>query len=225
VADPAELVLVVATPDGPVRSYPLANRVTRQVDAFHVPGGYRLEVVEVDRARVDFVFEVFVEGGPPPPLPLPGPPDPPDPVAAAEALYRALDDRRTGAGLPPLVRFTAFEPLAREHAAFMAASGSVAHVIPGQTGGVAARARAAFHPGAEHHEALAAATTAEDALDLVWLSPGHRLALLCGSCTHVAIGTALEPVTGRPPRLFVTWEILAFTEGMPRAIERPRPAP
>lgn len=224
VPDPAELVLVVAAPDGQARSYPLANRVTRQVDVFHLPGGYRLEVVDVGRARVDFVFEVFVEDGPPPLPPLPGRPDPPDPMAATEALYEALAERRAGAGLPPLARFPAFEPLAREHAAFMAAAGDVSHVLPDLTDGVAARARKAFHPGAEHHEALAAATTAEDALDLVWLSPGHRLVLLCASCTHVAIGTALEPATGRPPRLFVTWELVAFPEGTPRAIERRSPA-
>ncbi len=216
------LALVVAPPDGRVRSLPIAGRVTRQVDAFHTPGAYRFEVVEVDRARVAFVFEVFVEVAPPPPPALPGPPDPPDPVAAVEALYRALDGWRIAAGLPPLARFPPFEALAREHAALMASSGVVDHVIPRVTEGVAARARAGFHPGAEHHEDLAAAYSAEEALDLVWLSPGHRLGLLCATCTHVAIGTALEPVRAGTPRLFVTWELLAFPHGPPKAVARPR---
>ncbi|MBN1337650.1 MAG: hypothetical protein JXB39_16985 [Deltaproteobacteria bacterium] len=220
----ADLSLVVASPEGPVRSFPFANRVTRQVDAFHVPGGHRLEVVEAvpGGARVDFVFEVFVEVGPPPPEPLPGPARTPDPTKATEALYRALEERRSTARLPSLVRFPAFEPLAREHSALMAAAGIVDHALPSLTEGVAARARAAFHPGARHHEDLAAAFSAEDAADLVWLSPGHRANLLCEPCTHVAIGTALEPSTDAPPRLFVTWEILEFPEGPPRPVARPR---
>ena len=32
----------------------------------------------------------------------------------------------------------------------------------------------------------------------------------------VSIGVALEPVLDRPPRLFVTWELMEFPHGVPR---------
>jgi uncharacterized protein YkwD len=104
----------------------------------------------------------------------------------------------------------------------MAATGILDHAIPGQTDGVAAQAWRRYHPGARHTEALAAAFTPEDLLDVIWLSPGHRRNLLCEDCTHVAVGVALEPVLDALPRLFATFEMLAFPQGEPRAIERPR---
>ena len=54
---------------------------------------------------------------------------------------------------------------------------------------------------------------------LVVDSPAHLAALLCASCTHATIGVALEPVVDRPPRLFVTWELLEFPRGEPMAID------
>jgi hypothetical protein len=66
---------------------------------------------------------------------------------------------------------------------------------------------------------VAVATSAEDALSLVMDSPGHLRNLLCESCTHASIGVALEPVLERRPRIFVTWELLAFPDGAPRPID------
>ena len=74
------------------------------------------------------------------------------------------------------------------------------------------------HPGARHHEDVAAAATADAALALVADSPGHLRNLLCEACTHASIGVALEPVLDRPPRLFVTWELLEFPQAPPQEI-------
>ena len=114
--------------------------------------------------------------------------------------------------------FPLFEGLAREHSALMGHTGLVAHDLPGH-GTVSRRAAEFAHPRAEHHENVAAAPTAQDAMRLVELSPAHLKNLLCESCTHVAIGASLEPVLDRLPRLFVTWELLEFPIGPPREIE------
>ncbi len=219
-----DLTLFVAPPSGPVHSLSFREGVARWVDLFHLPGEYLLEVVDTapGRSRVLFDFAVFVEQQPGPMQRLPVGIPVADPIQATRWLYEALDDRRRDAGLPRLQRFEPFEPLAREHSALMASSGVLAHVIPGVTEGVGANAWQRFHPRARHYEDLAAAYSAQEALELAWASPGHRRNLLCETCTHVSIGVALEPVAAGPARLFVTWELLAFPQGQPRRIERPQ---
>jgi hypothetical protein len=214
------LKLFVAPPNGPVASMSMSSGVARWVDLFHLPGVYLLEVVDVDkdRSRVVFDMAVFVDQPPPPMQPLPTGVEPPHPVQATTWLYQALNERRADAGLPPVQRFEAFEPLAREHAALMASSGTLGHVIPGVTPGVGHRAWQTFHPRAQHYENLAAAFSASEALELVWASPGHRRNMLCEHCTHAAIGVALEPAIGGPARLYVTWELLAFPAGEPQPL-------
>ncbi len=215
-----ELQLFVAPPAGPVEVLTMSSEVARWVDLFHVPGPYLIEVVDIgeDRSRVVFDMVVYVEQDPPPMEPLPVGIETQDPVVATAWLYTALNERRRDAGLPPLQPFEPFEPLAREHAALMATSGVLGHVIPGVAPGVGARAWDTFHPRAEHYENLAAAFSAEEAHQLVWSSPGHRRNMLCEHCTHAAIGVALEPVTGGPARLWVAWEILAFPSGTPQPL-------
>jgi hypothetical protein len=163
-----ELQLIVAPPHGLVQRMGISSGVARWVDLFHLPGEYRLEVVDVgrDRSRVVFDMAVFVE--------------------------------------------------------HEVSSGVLAHVIPGVTPGVGARAWDEFHPRAQHYEDLAAAYSPEEALALVWASPGHRNNLLCEHCTHASIGVALEPSVSSPPRLFVTWELLAFPEGTPVELPQTR---
>jgi hypothetical protein len=214
------LVLFVGAPDGAVSSEEMSAGVAHWIDAFHLPGEYRVEVVDQapGRARVDLEFSIFVDGPPPAPSSLPDTLPPPDPMAAAEWLYRALDEHRVRLGLRPLSRFSAFEPLAREHSAYMAQTGIVDHALQGLTEGVAAQAWRFFHPAARHTEDVAAAFSASEAMDAVWLSPGHRKNLLCADCTHASIGVAIEPVTDAVPRLFVTWEMLSFPQGEPRPI-------
>ncbi len=215
-----ELQLFVAPPAGPVISLGMSSGVARWVDLFHLPGPYLLEVVDIgrDRSRVVFDMVVFVDHPPDAMQPLPTGIDPPDPVQATAWLYQALNERRSQAGLHPVQPFEPFEPLVREHSALMASSGVLAHVIPGIAQGVGARAWETFHPRAEHYEDVAAAFTPQEAFDLVWSSPGHRRNLLCEPCTHAAIGVALEPTVEGPPRLFVTWELLAFAAGVPQAL-------
>ncbi|HJN73777.1 MAG TPA: hypothetical protein QGF58_07595 [Myxococcota bacterium] len=217
-----DMMLYLAPPTGPVEQWPLTNLVGRWLVSFHVPGEYRAEVVVNDGTRSDVVllWSFFVESEPAEMQPLPPLSTTPEsPMQAADALYGALAQLREEAGLGDLVRFEDYEPLAREHAAFMAHSGMVGHVIPGLTQGVAHQATMRFVPQATHHENVAAALTWEDAHDLAVLSPGHRKNLLCESCTHVAIGTALEPPLDRVPRLFVTWELLEFPNGSPRELQ------
>lgn len=222
-ADPltraSDLLLFVAPPHGLVQSYPLNTSRARWIDAFHEPGPWRMEVVaRGDRdTQVLLWWTHFVESDPEPIGLLPRATlEPADPMAATDALYDAVNALRTDAGLRPLARFTPFEPLAREHAAWMAANGTVGHTIAGVTQGVAARAASAFHPRARHREDLAASATWQEALDIVALSPGHLRNLLCETCSHLSVGVALEPVVDRPPRLFVVWEILEFPQGEPQ---------
>jgi hypothetical protein len=224
IPDARELQLFVAPPHGPVVPLSMSPGVARWVDLFHVPGWYLIEVVDVgrDRSRVAFDMSVFVEMDPPPMEQLPTGLSTPDPREATTWLYRSLNELRHEAGLAPVQRFEPFEPLAREHAALMASSGVLDHTIPGLTQGVGHRAWQDFHPRAQHYENLAAAYTAQEALELVWSSPGHRRNLLCEGCTHAAIGVALEPVVNGPARLFVAWELLAFPEGQPRALPEHR---
>lgn len=216
----SDLALYVAPPDGPVAELSLSSGVARWLDDFHSPGEHRLAVAlrSGDEPEIALRFSVFVDQPPEPLPPLRAVTPPPDPVAAEAALYDALDALRRAHGLRPVRRFPLFEPLAREHSALMAASGAVSHRIPGQ-GGVADRAAALAHPRAILHENVAAAATAEDAAALVETSPPHLANLLCEPCTAASIGVALEPVLDRPPRLFVTWELLELPNGEPRPID------
>lgn len=216
--------LFVAPPGAPVEELSLTPGVTRWVDLFQVPGSYRVEVVADDGGgvgEVALLFSVFVDA--PPPLPPPlgeASAVPPDPHAAEEQLYAALAELRAEHGLPPVARFPLFEPVAREHSAIMASVGTVAHQIPGKSEGVPDRAADVAHPKAVHLESVAAAADAEDALAVVVDSPGHLRTLLCRDCTHAAIGAALEPVLHRPPRLFVTFELLRFPQGEPQPLQQ-----
>jgi hypothetical protein len=213
--------LFLAPPDSPVQELTVRSGVARWLDRFETPGEWRVEVItgEQQDARVALLFSVFVDG-PPPPLPaltaeeLPLP----HPVQAEAMLYEALGQLRAERGLPRLKRFELFEGVAREHSALMASSGVIAHRIPGVTEGVPDRAAKVAHPRASHTENVAAAATPEEAMDLVISSPAHLSALLCESCTHVAIGAALEPVLDRRPRLFITWELMSFPQGTPMKI-------
>lgn len=218
----AELRLFVAPPDGPVEELALTDGVTRWLDRFHTPGPWRVEAVATreGRAAVALLFTIFVEHPPPTPAPLSGASSvAPDPVRAETELYAALNQLRVEHGLAPVQWFDLFEPLVREHAAFMAVSGRALHVLPGLTPGVTERARGYAFPFAFHHEAVATAPTAAEAMALVVDSPAHRKALLCEACTHATVGVALEPSLGRVPRLFVTWELLEFPKGPPRLLD------
>ena len=213
------LAVYIAPPNGPVRTFSLTSGRLRWFDYFHVPGAYRLEVVDTSdgRAEVLFLFSVFVDAEPPTLGALPTDLPRADPLSSTERLYEAVNILRVDAGLDPLQRFGLFEPLAREHAAWMAQQGIVAHRLTGAPG-VARRAADQFRPRARHTENVAAAYTAEEALQVVWDSPGHRRNLLCERCSHISVGVALEPVLDRPPRLFVVWELLEFPIGVPHAL-------
>lgn len=213
--------LFVAPPDAPVRELSMTSGVARWVDGFDVPGEYRFEVVAADKGlgEVALLFSVFADMQPyrMPNAPLP-PDAAPDPREAEAYLLDELNKLRADHGLRPVVPFDLFDRLTREHSALMGHMGIVAHDLPGH-GTVAKRAADLAHPRAEHFQNVAGAPTAKDALKMVELSPAHLKNLLCSECTHVSIGASLEPVLDRIPRLFVTWELLAFPQGMPREID------
>ncbi len=214
--------LYLAPPDGPVERLPLSSGVSRWLDRFDAPGEYRLSVTleDAQTQEVALLFSLFVDGAPPPGSPLRAPDgEAPDPVAAEARLFAALNTLRVAHGLRPVAPFPLFDPVTREHAALMAASGRVGHALPGVTEGVAERVTKLAHPRAEHHEAVITAANAEDALALLQGSPAHLSQVLCEPCTHASVGAALEPVLDRSPRLFVTVELLAFPNGEPRAID------
>lgn len=214
--------LYLAPPDGPVERLDLSSGVSRWLDRFHAPGEYRLSVTlnDADAQQVALLFSVFVDSPPPAPRPLSLPPaQAPNPVAAEPWLVEAINQLRVEHGLKPASNFPLYTPLAREHAALMASVGRLGHVLPGLSEGVEARARAISHPRAEHHEAVVAAASAEDALAMLAGSPAHLAQVLCAPCTHMSVGAALEPVLDRAPRLFVTVELLRFPGGEPKAID------
>lgn len=221
---PGQLRLFVAPPDAPVREYPMSGSAARWLDVFHAPGVYRLEVVaEVDgRAQVLLLFSVAVDAELPPPDHLASSQlPPPDPIAAEDELYALLDAERARHGLGPVRPFSVFAQVTREHSALMASEGRLGHRLPGVTEGVPRRAEEVAFPRARFFENVATAHSAEAAHALVVDSPGHLRNLLCETCTHATIGVALEPVLHRPPRLFVTWELMEFPHGPPEPM-RPR---
>lgn len=214
--------LYLVPPGGAVERLSLSSGVSRWVDRFQAPGQYRLSVTLEEGGRMDvaLLFSIFVDGAPPPGRPLRPPADrPPDPVAAEPWLLSAVNALREEHGLGPVRRFALFEPLAREHSALMALEGRATHTLA-DGAEVASAASALAHPRAEHHEAVLAAASAEDALALLAGSPAHLAVVLCEPCTHASVGAALEPVLDRAPRLFVTLELLSFPNGEPAPIDR-----
>ncbi len=209
--------LIVGQPDGGVVEMSIVPGKSRWIDVFHVPGEYRIEVVDQD--RVELLFSVYADQAPPPPSPLPGAARIPDLFDAQRTLYAELTALRARNGLPPLPVYGAFEPLARAHATCLASTGEVAHTTP-RCPGVPAMAGATYTPHARHHEDVAAGDTAAEAWERLLDSPAHRLNLLCRTCSHAAIGVAAEPTV--PSRLFVVWELLEFPDGMPTPIPRNR---
>lgn len=216
-------VLFIAPPDGEVESGPLLSEASRSVPSMHIPGEYRYEVIvqSPQGAQVAALFSVFADAEPEriPSLGM-SRAQAVNPNEAEIFLYQAVNEIRMERGLRPLQRFVPFEALAREHSAFMASAGLVAHNIPNVTKGVEYHAERLFHPYAEHHESIAAAQDAQEALDVVRTSPAHLQTFLCRECTHISIGATIEPVLDRVPRLFVTWEMLNFPQGEPLRKDR-----
>ena len=216
-------VLFIAPPDGEVESGPLLSEASRSVPNMHIPGEYRYEVIvqSPQGAQVAALFSVFSDAEPERiPALRTRIAQAVNPNEAEQVLYKAVNDIRVERGLRPLQRFVPFEALAREHSAFMASAGVVAHNLPNITKGVKYHAGSLFHPYAEHHESIAAAKDAQEALDVVVSSPAHLKTFLCRECTHLSIGATIEPVLDRVPRLFVTWEMLNFPQGEPLRKDR-----
>jgi len=213
-------VLFVSPPSGPVRRFDLSLDHARWVDGFFEPGRYGMEVVAQSGGTTQVLLEwqLFVETDPPALRSTRNVETTLDPIEATSEIYIAVNALRVERGLHELQRFRPFEPLAREHAAFMAHTGVVDHTITNVTDGVSARARPLFHPGARHRENLAAASSWQEALNITTLSPGHLDNLLCESCTHLSVGVAFEPTGAESSRIFVVWEMLEFPQGTPAMI-------
>ncbi len=214
IADPR---LFVGSPEGRAQELSLASGEARWVDVFHVPGEYRVEVVDGD--RVAFLYSVFVDAPVPPPQPLPGPSSPGNPSVAAAELAARVNGLRASAGLPTLVPFPQFETLARLQATCLASGGEVSHEST-RCPGVPAMAEHDYFPRAKHHEDVVAADNVGEAWERLYDSPGHRLNLLCAACTHLVVGSALESTV--PARMFSVLELMAFPEGEPAPIIRGR---
>lgn len=215
--------LYLSHPDGAVDVMPIVPLADRWLNDFYIPGEYRFEVVadRISGPQVALLFSVFVDV-PTPSLPAIKKTNPKvqSPIEAERYLYRAVNKLREERGLEKLKRFTLFEPLAREHSAWMAVTGILDHKIPNVTPGVPYHAANLAHPRARHYQNVAAAFSGPDALALSIDSPGHFKTLLCETCTHMSIGVALEPKRIGTPRLFVTWEVLEFPQGRPVKIEK-----
>jgi hypothetical protein len=210
---PGDATLFVVAPSGSWRALTLPHNQTRWISGLDEIGEHRFEVVSGD--RVDLLFGVFVGTEPPPLSPLPTHSSFANPVEAVESLYGAANELRQANGLPPLARFSTFEPLVREQAACLSLVGLMAHdsaACPGVPG----RAMQGWFPRGHYYENLAVADSAAEAWEVLLASPGHLANLLCKDCTHLSIGAAIEPVA--QPRLYVVWEAMAFPQGEPLPI-------
>lgn len=209
--------LLIGAPDGGARELGVLDGTARWIDGLHIPGEYRVEVLEHD--RVAFLFSLFVDAPVPAASPLPGPVAPVAPSAVAEDLARRIEDLRARNGLPALAPFDRLLPETRAQALCLASTGEVAHHTA-RCPGVPAMAERAYFPKARHHEDVVAADTAAEAWERLTDSPGHRLNLLCAACTHLTIGAATEDTV--PARTFTVIELLEFPDGEPAPIVRGR---
>lgn len=205
--------LFVVTPGGKWSEYKLLARSTRWVGELNEKGRYHFEVVDGD--RVELLFTVRVATPPAPPAPLPTLRTLENPYTAVDRLYARVDELRRANGLGPLQRFVPFEPLAREHAACLAAEGAAAHAAAG-CAPLPDLATQRYYPRGHYYENVALADTADEAWDTLVHSPGHLANLLRPDTTHLTIAAAFEPVAD--PRLMVVWEAMAFPAGEPRRI-------
>lgn len=224
--------LYIDAPDRPIEKIQLLSGAHRWLQDFHVPGRYRMEVVvqkkilvgehwqSAEQSEIALLFSVYVDQELPKPSMQTASFTPSNPMEAEDWLYKKVNELRVQRGLHPLQRFSLFESIVREHSALMANTGNVEHFINGVTNGVAEKSAKYAHPRARHYQNVAAAITKEDALDLAIDSPGHFQVLLCQTCTHMSIGVALEPTISTNPRLFVTWEVLEFPDGVPQKIDK-----
>ena len=223
--DADRALLYISAPDKPVERIELLPNAHRWLQDFYVPGEYRFEVLlqHVEGSsqynEIALLFSVFVDTPVPQVTSTIVSNEPNNPILAEKQLFQAVNQMRLERGLKPLRPFDLFVPLAREHSALMASTGTVNHRITGVTNGVPSKAANLAHPRASHHQNVAAALTADEALTLAKDSPGHFQVFLCETCTHMSIGAALEP-TFVHPRLFVTWEVLEFPQGVPKRIEK-----
>jgi uncharacterized protein YkwD len=111
------------------------------------------------------------------------------------------------------------EPETIAQAACLASTGEVAH-SSARCPGVPAMAERSYYPRARHHEDVVAADNSEESWERLFDSPGHRLNLLCPSCTHLTVGSATEATD--PARVFTVIELMEFPEGEPVPIIRGR---
>ncbi len=209
--------LYIGAPDGRAQELGITPGVDRWLDVFHIPGEYRIEIVDKD--RVAFLFSLFVDVALPAPSALPGPAERPDPLAASAEIAANVNALRARTGLRPLRAFPLFEPETRAQAACLASLGIVAHKTAGCPGVPDLTAHDDF-PHARHHEDVVAADTAAEAWDRLYDSPGHRLNLLCDTCTHLTVGSAIENTN--PARVYAVVEALEFPDGEPAPIVRGR---
>lgn len=216
-------MLYISSPGQPIRTIQLLGNAHRLLKEFYVPGVHRLEVVTEGPkgAQVALLFSVYVDQEAPELRPiLPSKQPVANPREAEKWLLAETNRIRHEHGLAALKPFALFEPLAREHSAYMAVAGVVAHKIPGKTNGVPNRASKLAHPRARHHQNVGAGIDQWEVFRAVQDSPGHFKTLMCRECTHVSIGAALEPTLMNRPRLYVTWEVLEFPQGIPHPIEK-----
>lgn len=209
--------LLIGAPDGSARELSVLDGTARWIDGLHIPGEYRIEVLERD--QVAFLFSLFVDAPVPDAAPLPGPVAAAEPMAVADDLAARIAELRARNGLRPLTAFARLLPETRAQAACLASTGEVAHRTD-RCPGVPAMAERSYFPHARHHEDVVAADTAAEAWERLMDSPGHRLNLLCAACTHLTVGAATEPTV--PARTFAVIELLEFPDGEPVPIVRGR---
>jgi len=137
----------------------------------------------------------------------PGPPPSPDALRVAEAqIISLLDDTRTEAGLPALVRDSAIDAVARSWSTQLAASGVLDHnpeyaqQIP--DGWTESGENVGWLDPADHRLADLAAEVHQAWLD----SPTHRANLVDPAYTAVGVGIAYDEAHG----FYVTQDFAAY---------------
>ena len=130
-------------------------------------------------------------------------PSPPISRRARPGSSRALNATRRRHGLPAVSASPEIAAVARRHAEAMAASGRVAHVVPGSRD-AAERLRRAGVPYRRAYENVARAGTALDAHAAAEESPAHLANVLRPDATRAGVGVARARLPSGDPTVYLT---------------------
>jgi uncharacterized protein YkwD len=188
-----------------------SGRAFRLPVDFPEPGRHVVEVVAEDGGSPEVAAILTVAAGEgasldPPSRPA-SPPEPADRGAAERAVLDAMNAFRRANGVGLLSLSPQLSEVARRHSEAMAASGRVAHVVPG-SGLVRDRAARAGVAIRRLYENVARDGTALGAHAGLEESPAHRANLLAPGATQAGVGIARTRLPSGEASVYLTQVLL-----------------